>query len=91
MQVSIKNKLKAIFRTFISLSNWINCACLAFVIWQTIQCMEKYIDEPQSTKISMKKSGNLPFPSITICSSFGRVEDEMGLNETYLQNVCGLR
>ena len=93
MQVSIKSKLKIFFRTFISLSNWINGACLAFVIWQTIQCMEKYIDKPQGTAISMKKSANLPFPDVTICGSFGKDEygNEMGLNITYLQNVCGLR
>ena len=55
--------------------------------------MDKYIDKPQGTAISMKKSANLPFPGITICGSFGKDEegDEMGLNETYLQNVCGLR
>ena len=55
--------------------------------------MAKYIDKPQGTAISMKKSANLPFPDVTICGSFGKDEDghEMGLNETYLQNVCGLR
>ena len=93
MQISIQDKLKAFFRLFISLSYWINGVCLAFVIWQTIQCIAKYIDKPQGTAISMKKSANLPFPGITICGSFGKDEegDEMGLNETYLQNVCGLR
>ena len=66
---------------------------MAFVIWQTIQCMEKYIDKPQATKISMKKSGNLSFPAITICGSFGKDEYgyEWGLNITYLQSVCGLK
>ena len=81
------NELKTIFGTFI------NGTCLAFVIWQTIQCIAKYIDKPQGTAISMKKSANLPFPDVTICGSFGKDEDghEMGLNKTYLQNVCGLR
>ena len=87
------NESKTICRTFISLSYWINGACLVFVIWQTIQCMEKYINKPQATKISMKKSTDLSFLDITICGSFGKDEDgdEVGLNETYLQNVCGLR
>ena len=55
--------------------------------------MEKYIEKPQATKISMKKSANLSFPDVTICGSFGKDEDrhEMVFNETYLQNVCGLR
>ena len=85
MQISIQDKLKAFFKLFISFSYWINGACLAFVIWQTIQCIAKYIDKPQGTAISMKKSANLPFPDVTICGK------EMRLNETYLQNVCGLR
>ena len=93
MQISFQNKLKAFFKLFISFSYWINGACLAFVIWQTIQCMEKYIDKPQATKISMKKSADLSFPSVTICGLFGKNENgkETGLNETYLQDVCGLR
>ena len=93
MQVSTQNKLKTIFKTFISLSCWINGVCLAFVIWQTIQCMAKYIDKPRATAISMKKSANISFPGVTICGSFGKDKDgkEMGLNHTHLQNVCGLR
>ena len=93
MPVSTQNKLKNFFTTFISLSYWFNGVCLGFVIWQTMKCMTRYIEKPKGTEISMKKSANLPFPDVTICGSFGKDEDgdEMGLNETYLQNVCGLR
>ena len=68
-------------------------SCLGFVIWQTIQCMTKYIQRPQGTTISMKKSSNVSFPTITICGSLERknlVENDLGLNETYLKDVCGI-
>ena len=68
---NLKN-LKKIFRSFTSLSYWVNGFCLAFVIWQTIKCMTKYIENPKATEISMKKSANLPFPAITLCGSFGK-------------------
>ena len=66
--------------------------CLGFVIWQTIQCMTKYIQKPQGSTVSMKKSADLSFPTISVCGSFGKDSGkEMGLNETYLENVCGIR
>ena len=91
MKVFNPNKFKKFFRTFIC--SCINGICLGFVIWQTIKCMKKFIENPKGTEVSMKKSTNLPFPAITICGLFGRDVngDDMGLNETYLQNVCGLR
>ena len=71
----------------------INVSCLGFVIWQINQCMTKYIQKPQGTAVSMKKSANLSFPTISVCGSFGknRFGYDVGLNETYLQNVCGIR
>ena len=91
MKVFHRNKFKKVFRTFTSY--WINGSCLGFVIWQTIQCMTKYIQKPQGTTVSMKKSANLSFPAISVCGSFGKRWNgkDMGLNETYLQNVCGIR
>ena len=63
---------------------------MGFVIWQTMKCMTKYIDKPKGTEISMKKSANMAFPAITVCGSFGKNEHgKMGLNETYIKNVCG--
>ena len=97
MQVSTKNMLKNFFRTFISLSYWINGFCLGFVIWQTIKCMTKYIEKPKGTEISMEESADLLFPAITVCGSFGKTVYGgnsglgEGFNETYLQNVCGIR
>ena len=86
-------KLKKFFRSLTSLSFWINGFCLGFVIWQTIQCMTKYIEKPKGTEISMKQSASVPFPVITVCGSYGKDEDGlgMGFNKTYLENVCGIR
>ena len=91
MKVFHPNKFKKDIRKFLSYG--INLSCLGFVIWQIIQCMTKYILKPQGTTVSMKKSANLPFPTISVCGSFGKDMDghDMGLNETYLQNVCGIR
>ena len=92
MLVSTQNKLKNFFRTFTSLSCWLNGFCLGFVIWQTMKCFTKYITKPTGSDISMKKSTDLAFPAITVCGSFGKFDYGMeGFNETYLQNVCGIR
>ena len=88
---SLKNlmklkKLKKFFRSLRSLSLWINGFCLGFVIWQTIQCMKKYIEKPKATEMSMKLSTDLPFPAITVCGSFGKdmYGYDLGFNSTYL-------
>ena len=92
MKVRNRNKFKKSFKEFISYL--ITGSCLGFVIWQTIQCMTKYIQRPQGTTITMKKSANVSFPTISICGSFERknlVENDVGLNEAYLKDVCGFR
>ena len=91
MKVCNRNKFKKFFKTFVLYG--INVSCLVFVIWQTIQCVTKYIQKPQGTAVSMKKSANLSFPAISVCGSFGKYSlgNDMGLNETYLQSVCGIR
>ena len=92
MKVSNGNIFKNSYQKF--KSYLITGICLGFVIWQTIQCMTKYIQRPQGTTITMKKSANVSFPTISICGSFERknlVENDLGLNETYLKDVCGFR
>ena len=91
MKVINPYKFKKFVRTF--LCSCINGVCMGFVIWQTIKCMIKFIEKSKGTEVSMKKSANLSFPAITVCGLFGKDVngDDMGLNETYLQNVCGLR
>ena len=90
MKVSKGNNFKKSYQKFRSFL--IFGSCLGFAIWQTIQCMTKYIQKPQGSTVSMKKSANLSFPTISVCGSFGKDSGtEMGLNETYLENVCGIR
>ena len=60
----------------------ISLACLAFVFWQSVQCIEKYIENPQGTKLSLQRTSKLhQFPAITIC----RKSDKNHLKR------CGLR
>ena len=90
MKVSKGNNFKKSYQKFRSFL--IFGSCLGFAIWQTIQCMTKYIQKPQGSTVSMKKSADLSFPTISVCGSFGKDSGkEMGLNETYLENVCGIR
>ena len=90
MKICNRNKFKKFFKTFVLYG--INVSCLSFAIWQTIQCLTKYVQKPQGTTVSMKKSANLSFPAISVCGSFGKFYgQDIGFNETYLQNVCGIR
>ena len=46
----------------------ISLACFAFVSWQSVQCIQKYIEKPQGTKLTLQHTSEIPqFPSITIC------------------------
>ena len=65
--------------------------CIAFVIWQIIECLTKYAEKPQGTRILMKKSSQVPFPNITICGIFGKFlgYEKLGFNYAYLHE-CGI-
>ena len=52
-------------RTFLFIC--VNGSCLGFVIWQTIHCINTYIEKPIGTRLKMEKSTSLPFPAITVC------------------------
>ena len=67
--------------TYVSIS----LACFVFVFWQSVQCIEKYIENPQGTKLSLQRTSKLhQFPAITICPAF-QMYDEKQLKK------CGLR
>ena len=84
------NKRKAVL--FKTLKFFVNGMCIAFVIWQTIGCVTKYVEKPQGARIQMKKSSDMPFPDITICGAFGKFGKTIyGFNGTYLQQYCGFR
>ena len=61
-------------------------ACLAFVFWQSVQCIEKYIENPQGTKLRLQRTSELhQFPAITICPDYDQKFDKNHLKK------CGLR
>ena len=50
--------------TYVSIS----LACFAFVFWQSVQCIEKYMKNLQGTKLSLQRTSEIhQFPAITIC------------------------
>ena len=63
----------------------ITIACFAFVLWQSIQCIEKYIAKPQGTKLSLLHTSEInQFPAITICE----ISNKYDIDHL---NRCGLR
>ena len=73
----------------------INVSCLVFVIWQTVQCIQHYMDAPISVTFDLKKTADLPFPDITVCGSFGKEKllfvglgKTLYFNQTYLKENC---
>ena len=60
----------------------IQMLCIAFVVWQTFECIDKYIESPQGTETHVDFTGQVPFPSITVCKK------EEQLNSTILKR-CG--
>ena len=76
----------------------INALCASTLIWQTIQCIEKYIENPKGVGVSMEMSKNEPFPIISVCPKYddwifmnGRGMGYSGFNKTYLQDICDIR
>ena len=78
----------------------INGSCLGFVIWQTIHCINTYIEKPIGTRLKMEKSIALPFPAITVCGyhsdmkydeNFNMVYKSVYFETKYLANTCNIR
>ena len=64
----------------------ISLACFIFVFWQSLQCIEKYREKPQGTKLSLQSTSEIhQFPAITICPWYNDL-----YNEDHLEK-CGLR
>ena len=92
------------FRAFLLIC--VNGSCLGFVIWQSMKCINTYIEKPVGTRLKAEKSTDLPFPSITVC---GREKDIMDYHREwsdglmvkvfnfhyydtyYLENTCDIR
>ena len=78
----------------------INGVCLGFVIWQTMNCIKKYIEMPIGTRLKMDKSTALPFPAITVCGTnimvryddkFDKFEELIFYDTNYLEDTCKIR
>ena len=66
--------------------------CILFVIWQCIQCIQKYKEHKKGTEIKIESSILHPYPSITVCASknHGTKNDQLMINKTRL-NDCGIK
>ena len=77
--IDVNSAIKQSTYVFISL------ACFVFVFWQSVQCIKKYRDNPQGTKLSLHHTSEIhQFPAITICPAY-QMYDEKQLKK------CGLR
>ena len=85
-------------RTFLFVC--VNGSCLGFVIWQTMNCINTYIEKPIGTRLKMEKSIALPFPAITVCGyhslytydkSFNKVYKSFYFDTNYLEETCNIR
>ena len=64
----------------------ITLACFAIVLWQCVQCIDKYIAKQQGTKLSLQHTSKInQFPAITICAAWSDTYDKDHLKK------CGLR
>ena len=81
-QIDVKSTIKQSAYVSISL------ACFAFVFWQIVQCIEKFIENPQGTKLSLQHTSEIhQFPAITICP---RNQTKYKYEYDHLKE-CGLR
>ena len=69
------------------LSYSVTIACFVFVLWQSFNCITKYIDAPQGTQLSLQYIANNKFPAITICQD----PNEVQLFDSHQLNNCGIR
>ena len=86
------------FRTFLFVC--VNGACLGFVIWQTIKCINSYIEQPIGTMLKMEKSIDLTFPAIAVCGYYSEYHFNHNFEQVYeysyfdkqgLKNTCEIR
>ena len=74
----VKNLLSYIFTTLIFIG------CAIFVIIRGQKCFQKFLEKPQSTSISYEFTGNLKFPTISICETKEDAYDENVLEQCQL-------
>ena len=47
----------------------INFFSICFVFWKSSECVNKYLEKPKGTTLSIETTNNHQFPAITICPS----------------------
>ena len=78
MSVSIKKLLK----TFLSGSVWIICGLI--VVYQSILCVKKFIENPKGTEVFMTDGVYEMFPHFTLCSGTKPYKTFEGCNIKWL-------
>ena len=67
--------------------------CLIVVIYEAVNCIQKYISKPTATEITVESTASLPaalFPKITLCPERQDIfERKNYLNSTHLK-LCGI-
>ena len=58
-------------KNFIKSSIWmiINIFSICFVFWKSSECVNKYLEKPKGTTLSIETTDTHQFPAITICPS----------------------
>ena len=70
--------------------------CVVFVTFQTTECISKFLEYPQGTKMSIQFIGNTSsFPAITVCThpEFG-IKQGKTQHKTYNKTIlddCGIK
>ena len=67
---------------------FVNGFCLGFVIFEIIECIKTYNAKPIGTQMSLEKSADIIFPTITVCPKFGK---DKPFNQSHLEGTCGIR
>ena len=71
---------------------FVNGFCLGFVIFEIIECIKTYNAKPIGTTMSLEKSADIIFPTITVCPKFGfGTKSQYKFNQSHLEDICGIR
>ena len=69
---------KKLLKTILSGSVWIICGLI--VVYQSILCVKKFIENPKGTEVYMTDGLNEMFPHFTLCSATEQYKSIDGCN-----------
>ena len=67
------------------ISSIIIIGCITFVAWQSCQCVMKFIENPQGTKLGIEYAAKHPYPAITVCADYTLNRKKFIFNEKRLK------